>query len=113
MSRKLPASAVAARYGRSTKTLDRWSEQGIIPTPRYINGFKFYDEAELDAADTIREQSGPRIPPIGRQKRPEAAQLRQQPRGNSVDPEQSAEQRKVEAERPDRNLRSTNSSSGE
>ena len=83
MSRKLPASAVSARYGRSTKTLDRWAEQGIIPKPRYINGFKFYDEAELDAADKIREQSGPRIPPIGRQKKAPDA-IPHQSRGNAL-----------------------------
>lgn len=74
MSRILPASAVAARYGRSTKTLDRWAEQGIIPKPRYINGYKFYDEAELDAADKIREEVGPRFPPMGRQKKAPASE---------------------------------------
>lgn len=91
MSRKLPASAVAARYGRSSKTLDRWGEQGIIPKPKYINGYKFWDEAELDAADKIREEVGPRFPLMGRQKKAEAVQPL--PQGNSVDPIQSAEQR--------------------
>jgi DNA-binding transcriptional MerR regulator len=95
MSRKLPASAVAARYGRSSKTLDRWGEQGIIPKPKYINGYKFWDEAELDAADKIREEVGPRFPLMGRQRKAEAVEP-QQSQGNSVDPETSAKQRKSE-----------------
>jgi hypothetical protein len=95
MSRKLPASAVPARYGRSSKTLDRWGEQGIIPRPKYINGYKFWDEAELDAADKIREEVGPRFPLMGRQKKASDA-LPHQPQGNSVDPTQSAEQRKAD-----------------
>jgi hypothetical protein len=62
MSKKLPTSAVAARYGKTAKTLDRWVETGIIPRPKYINGYKFWDEAELDASDSARGQGPPRAP---------------------------------------------------
>ena len=88
MSKKLPTSAVAARYGKTAKTLDRWVETGIIPRPKYINGYKFWDEAELDASDNARGQGAPRVPV--------AAGARISPRstteGNAVDPPTSAEQ---------------------
>ena len=95
MSKKLPASAVAARYGRSSKTLDRWGEQGIIPKPKYINGYKFWDEAELDAADKIREEVGPRFPIIGRQKKAEAP--REQSQSSGANPAASAEHKNENA----------------
>ncbi len=86
MTKKLPTAAVAARYGKTPKTLDRWVETGIIPRPQYINGYKFWDEAELDASDRARDQGTPRIPV--------AAGSRGQPRPpNAVD---SAEHRKTE-----------------
>ena len=62
MSKKLPTSAVAARYGKTAKTLDRWAEAGIIPKPTYICGYKYWDEAELDASDIARGQGAPRAP---------------------------------------------------
>jgi hypothetical protein len=62
MSKKLPTSAVVARYGKTAKTLDRWVETGIIPRPKYINGYKFWEEVELDASDSARGQGAPRAP---------------------------------------------------
>lgn len=58
------------RYGRSDRTIDRWVELGIIPRPQYINGYKYWDEGELDASDEAREQGAPRIPPVGARERP-------------------------------------------
>jgi hypothetical protein len=36
-------SALAAQHGVSTRTLDRWAADGIIPPPEYINGRKYGD----------------------------------------------------------------------
>ncbi len=91
MSKKLPTPAVADRYSKSPKTLGRWVELGIIPRPKYINGYKFWDEAELDACDNARGQGTPRSPV--------AAGGRGQPRKSTISKElrsTSAEGRKTE-----------------
>jgi len=36
-------SNLAAQHGVSTRTLDRWAENGVIPPPEYINGRKYGD----------------------------------------------------------------------
>ena len=52
---KFVKNSVAARvHGVCTKTLDRWSEVGIIPKPRVINGMKYHDLNALAAAGTRR-----------------------------------------------------------
>jgi hypothetical protein len=46
-------SKKAERHGVSTRTLDRWVEQGIIDPPEYINGRKYAHpdvEPRTDAA---------------------------------------------------------------
>jgi len=100
MSRKLPSSAVAARYGRSDRTLDRWVELGIIPRPTYIRGYKFWDEAELDAWDKARTQEeGVRRTMFssGARGRPRKGSFdTTPPPGNEVAPVTSAEERKAE-----------------
>jgi DNA-binding transcriptional MerR regulator len=40
-------SALRARYGRSTKTFDRWVKQGILPEPVRIRGHRYWYEADL------------------------------------------------------------------
>ena len=41
----------AARHGVSTRTLDRWSAQGIIAPPERINGRKYGDADEEPRPD--------------------------------------------------------------
>jgi predicted DNA-binding transcriptional regulator AlpA len=52
--RLLPTSGVCARYGRSSRTIDRWVSEGVIPRPRYIRGLKYWIEEELDRCDEAR-----------------------------------------------------------
>jgi hypothetical protein len=91
--KKLPSSAVAARYNRSLKTVDRWVELGILPEPEYINGLKYWNEQELDAADQARKQGARRAPTnVGaRSKKIIDTAPPSQPQGNAVDPEASAD----------------------
>jgi hypothetical protein len=92
--KKLPSSAVAARYNRSFKTVDRWVELGILPKPEYINGLKYWNEQELDAADEARGRGARRIPTnVGARSK---KIIGCQSQGNGVDPIQSTEQRKAE-----------------
>jgi hypothetical protein len=94
--KKINSSGVAARYDRSLKTIDRWVELGILPKPQYINGYKYWDEEELEAADAAREQGSPRIP----------TNIGARSKGNAVDPEKSAEARKAESAILDRSVAS-------
>jgi hypothetical protein len=53
----LPRAKVAKdRYGRSVKTLDRWSKDPELqfPAPVDIRGFKYFREADLIAWDRSR-----------------------------------------------------------
>jgi predicted DNA-binding transcriptional regulator AlpA len=52
--RLLQASGVCARYGRSSRTIDRWVAEGVIPQPRYIRGLRYWIEEELDRCDEAR-----------------------------------------------------------
>ena len=52
--RKLRAQAVCARYGISTKTVDRWVQTGILPAPMVINNVRYWDEDEIDRRDQER-----------------------------------------------------------
>jgi len=55
--RLLPTSGVCARYNRSSRTIDRWVREGVIPTPRYIRGLKYWIEEELDLCDEARPRA--------------------------------------------------------
>jgi DNA-binding transcriptional MerR regulator len=46
--RLLPTRALRARYGRCTKTIGRWVEQGILPPPVRINGNRYWYEHDLE-----------------------------------------------------------------
>ena len=57
MSKKLIRKrAVAERYGvRALKTIERWTQQGVLPAPaQIINGRPYWDEASLDEHDRQR-----------------------------------------------------------
>jgi predicted DNA-binding transcriptional regulator AlpA len=55
--KKLQAGAVAARYGKHVRTIDRWVQEGQLPQPFYINGFRYWDAAELDEHDRSRSRT--------------------------------------------------------
>jgi predicted DNA-binding transcriptional regulator AlpA len=51
----LPVRPVAARYGVSDRTIDRWVDAGDIPAPVYIQGRRYWDESELAQRDEARK----------------------------------------------------------
>jgi predicted site-specific integrase-resolvase len=54
---------VSRRYNISTKTVDRWLEDGILPPPiLVINRVRYWCEQELDAFDAalVAEQKAKR-----------------------------------------------------
>ena len=55
--RLFPTSEVGARYNRSSRTIDRWVREGVIPPPFYIRGLKYWDEEELDRCDEARPRA--------------------------------------------------------
>jgi hypothetical protein len=64
MSNKLPMKAMCGRYGVVGRTIDRWTEAGILPPPLVINRRRYWDEEELEQ----REREG-----MGRKRGDEAA----------------------------------------
>jgi hypothetical protein len=42
MTKWLPAKAVSKRYDISERTVDRWVETQILPTPVYIRGRRYW-----------------------------------------------------------------------
>lgn len=40
----------AERIGKTTKTIRRWDESGVLPAKRTVGGHRYYDEADLRAA---------------------------------------------------------------
>jgi predicted DNA-binding transcriptional regulator AlpA len=56
MSRKLRKRPTADRYGVSTKTIDRWTQDPRLdfPKPFHVNALPYWDEAELEAWERSR-----------------------------------------------------------
>lgn len=47
-----PIGWMRDRYGRSTKTIDRWVEQGVLPAPAArVRDQRLWDVAEVEAAE--------------------------------------------------------------
>ena len=46
--RMLPTRLVCERYNISDRTVDRWLENGILPTPVRINGLRYWRQHELE-----------------------------------------------------------------
>jgi hypothetical protein len=44
----LPTRLVCERYNITDRTVDRWLESGILPTPVRINGFRYWPQNELE-----------------------------------------------------------------
>ena len=54
MTKYLPTTAICARYSVSDRTVDRWIEAGVLPTPTYIRGRRYWLEADLNERDEKR-----------------------------------------------------------
>jgi hypothetical protein len=52
--RLVPTSGLCARYGRVSRTIDRWIESGDLPKPIYIRKLRYWDADELDRFDEAR-----------------------------------------------------------
>jgi DNA-binding transcriptional MerR regulator len=64
MSNKLPMKAMCGRYGVVGRTIDHWTEAGILPPPLVINRRRYWNQEELER----REREG-----IGQKRGDEAA----------------------------------------
>jgi DNA-binding transcriptional MerR regulator len=51
---KLTSRALAERYGVCSRTLDRWTETGILPPAMRINKVRYWDEAEIEQRERQR-----------------------------------------------------------
>ena len=47
----LRTSRLCERYDCVSRTIDRRVKSGELPAPAYINGLRYWDEAELDKWD--------------------------------------------------------------
>jgi DNA-binding transcriptional MerR regulator len=54
MTRKLTSRALQQRYGVVDRTIDRWTEAGILPEPMRINKVRYWDEQEIEQLDRER-----------------------------------------------------------
>jgi DNA-binding transcriptional MerR regulator len=54
MKHKLSKRLVAERYSVSQRTVDRWTETGILPAPDRINKRPYWDEAEIEQLERDR-----------------------------------------------------------
>jgi DNA-binding transcriptional MerR regulator len=54
MTKKLPARALCERYSVSDRTLDRWTEAGVLPPPMYIRGRRYWDLEQLERLERER-----------------------------------------------------------
>lgn len=59
MSQKLTSRALQQRYGVVDRTIDRWTEAGVLPEPMRINKVRYWDEQEIEQLD--RERSAKAI----------------------------------------------------
>ena len=55
MTALIRTSLVSRRYGVSRRTVVRWVEAGILPTPVMINRRMYFDEDELEEFERQRK----------------------------------------------------------
>jgi len=48
---------LAAQHGVSPRTLDRWSKQGVISAPEYINNRKYGDPDQAPRLDVTKPKA--------------------------------------------------------
>jgi predicted DNA-binding transcriptional regulator AlpA len=53
-AKKLPMRALCERFGVSSKTIDRWTETGVLPKPLRINRYRYWDLGEIEAFERAR-----------------------------------------------------------
>lgn len=53
-NRKLQTRALCARYGVTTRTIDRWVETGVLPQPFRINRVRYWHESDVEELDKSR-----------------------------------------------------------
>jgi predicted DNA-binding transcriptional regulator AlpA len=56
-NRMLPTRSVCARYNITDRTVDRWLENGILPTPVRINGLRYWHQHELEQREREFQRS--------------------------------------------------------
>ena len=54
LGRKLTSRALADRYSVSIRTVERWTEDGILPQPMRIHKVKYWDELEIEQMERVR-----------------------------------------------------------
>jgi predicted DNA-binding transcriptional regulator AlpA len=54
VTRKLTTRMLCERYGIVDRTVDRWTESGILPKPMRINNVRYWDEAEVEQRERER-----------------------------------------------------------
>lgn len=64
--RRLTSRMLCERYSVVTRTIDRWTAAGILPPPLVINGYRYWDEGEVEQRERERMLS-----PTNRTRRPE------------------------------------------
>ena len=52
--RKLTSRMLCERYNVVARTIDRWTVAGILPQPMYINGYRYWDEEQVEQRDRQR-----------------------------------------------------------
>ena len=57
------ARRLAERYERSTRTIDRWVEVGVLPPPIYIRGRKFWPEGTEPVQGPAPRATAPQTQP--------------------------------------------------
>lgn len=51
---KLTKRPVAERYSITPRTVDRWTEEGILPAPIQIKNRRYWDQAEIEKRERDR-----------------------------------------------------------
>jgi predicted DNA-binding transcriptional regulator AlpA len=53
-TRKLTMRMLCDRYSICDRTVDRWTETGILPEPMRINNVRYWDEDEVEQCERQR-----------------------------------------------------------
>ena len=54
LGRKLTSKAVAERYDVTIRTVERWTDAGILSQPMRIHKVKYWDELEIEQMERVR-----------------------------------------------------------
>ena len=47
----LPTRALCQRFGIVDRTVDRWVAAGVLPLPTWLNGRRYWPEAEIEKVE--------------------------------------------------------------